>query len=119
MKRIVLAGLVLSLSMTGCSWLIPGKVKSEAVMMRVNIETAIEETKALPDDPTKQKALRALYRMYPHIVNWDDYSHGRPATRQYDSRFLPENKVTAAPVPTSAVTVSAEVLTPRSADYGR
>ena len=116
MKRIVLVGLVLSLSLAGCSWFIPGKVKSEAVMMRVNIETAIEETKALPDDPTKQKALRALFRMYPHTVNWDDYVHGRPATRQYDPRFLPENKVTTAPVPSPAI---AEVMTPRSADYGR
>jgi hypothetical protein len=98
MKRIVL---VLSLVfLSGCSWFVPGKVKSEAVMMRVNIETAIEETEALPEDASKQKALRALRRMYPHVINWDDYVHGRPATRQYDPKYFPP----------------AEVITPRSSD---
>lgn len=91
MKRMFVLVLLLGI-LPGCSWLVPGKVKNEAVMMRVNIETAIEETKALPEDATKEKALRALYRMYPHVVNWDDYVHGRKATRSYDAKYLPMPK---------------------------
>lgn len=107
MKRALLC-LVLLIALPGCSWFVPGKVKQEAVMMRVNIETAIEETNALPNDATKEKAMRALYRMYPHVVNWDDYVHGRPATRVLDPRFTPA----AAAIPVAKKPTLADVSVP-------
>jgi len=69
------------LCLSGCSWFIPSDVKREAAMMRTNVEVAIDEVKAQPDSPTKATALRALQRMEPHVVNWDQYCRGQKADR--------------------------------------
>ena len=87
------------LVLPGCSWFIPGAVKQESAMMRTNVEVAIDEIKAQPDSQSKDTALRAMYRLYPHVVNWNSYCAGRKAERQLDPRYL-------------RPTTTTEVLTP-------
>lgn len=73
--------LILLTVSSGCAWFIPSTVKREAAMMRTNVAVGIQEVQAQPDSPTKATALRALQRMEPHVVNWDNYVRGQKADR--------------------------------------
>ena len=73
--------LILLTMSAGCSWFVPSAVKREAAMMRTNVEVGIQEVQAQPDSPAKATALRALQRMEPHVINWDNYVRGQKADR--------------------------------------
>ena len=82
MKKIVAATLILvMLGTSGCSWFVPGPVKREASVVRIDVDTAIEEVQAMPDGQPKDKALRTLKRIQPHLVNLDNYMQGKQADR--------------------------------------
>jgi hypothetical protein len=79
MKRVACA--VLMLACSGCAWFVPPSVKKEAAMTRIDVQTAIDEVKALPDSDAKAKSLNSLNRVYPHMVNIENYMYGRQADR--------------------------------------
>ena len=82
MKRVIAAILVLSLLVTaGCSWLVPGPIKREASIVCIDVDVAIEEIQAMADGPQKDKALRTLKRLQPHLTNIDNYMQGKQADR--------------------------------------
>lgn len=67
---------------SGCAWLTPSPIKQEAAMVRIDCGTAINEVKALPEGPAKDKALSALNRIYPHLQNIENYFYGKKAEAQ-------------------------------------
>jgi len=64
------------MSCSGCAWFTPSAIKQEAAMVRIDCGTAINEVKALPDGPAKDKALSTLNRIYPHLQNIENYLYG-------------------------------------------
>lgn len=75
--------LVLSLSVLGCSgcaWLVPGEVKREVSLTLVDVDTALAETQGLDDKAARDKAIKTLQRIRPHLQNMSDYVYGKPAS---------------------------------------
>ncbi len=73
---------VLCLCSTGCSWFVPGAIKREISIVRIDVDTAIKETNALEGDAAKKKALETLNRIQPHLVNINNYAQGKAADRK-------------------------------------
>lgn len=75
MKKMLL--IIMLISCNGCAWLIPGAIKREASLVVVDVETAIKEIEELENGKPKEKALKTLNRIQPHIINLDNYMQGR------------------------------------------
>lgn len=69
-------------SSTGCSWFVPSALKREASLVKVDVQTSLAEVEALAGDAAKEKALRTLRRIEPHVVNIDNYMQGRKASKE-------------------------------------
>lgn len=78
MKKCVL--FVTLLACTGCQWLVPGTIKREAAFVTLNVDVALAEIRAMPPGPEREKAIRTLQRIQPHIVNIDNYMQGRKSS---------------------------------------
>jgi len=94
MKNKILIIILLTLSVvtfSGCHWFIPGAIKRETSLIKVDVTTCLMEIEQIEKDKSKtltnrrkeviEKAKRTLNRIKPHLENLDNYTQGKKATR--------------------------------------